>query len=292
MNYKKTALTFKDQITLLQARGLTVSDTVRAERWLNRVSYYHLSAYYPPFETSKDVFRNGATFEDVAALYNFDRKLRLLVLDAIERIEVAVRTHVTYELGHFCGPFGYSDSRSFQPRFNHQRFMNDVKDAIDQSHEDFIGTYFRRYTCESLLPIWMVTELLSFGTISHVYAGLPPVQQRRVATRYNLPANVFGQWLHSLSYVRNVCAHHCRFWNRELAIKPMMPNRCPWWPYPPMGNNRPYCIFVICSHLLRAIAPNTGWRDRLVSLFKSHSSLIGGPAMGLPADYDKLAPWA
>lgn len=132
-----------------------------------------------------------------------DRKLRLIVLDAIERIEIAVRTHVTYELSHFCGPFGYADPKNFQPRFKHYKFMNDVSEAINQSHEEFIGKYFNKYTSESLLPIWMVSELLSFGTISHLYGGLPPAQQRYVAARYNLPGNVFGQSMASMGLPLN-----------------------------------------------------------------------------------------
>jgi len=91
MHYLKAALSFPDQLAQLQQRGLHVTDPDRALHWLRRVSYYRLSAYFLPFKNGES-FRPGTEFNDVAGLYIFDRKLRLLVLDAIERIEVALRT--------------------------------------------------------------------------------------------------------------------------------------------------------------------------------------------------------
>ncbi len=120
MRYDKPALTFDEQLALLQQRGLHVPDTARARHWLQRVSYYRLSAYFLPFKHG-ELFRAGTDFDDVAGLYVFDRKLRLLVLDAIERIEVAMRTAVTYEVGHRFGAFGHTDPANFSPHFEHTK---------------------------------------------------------------------------------------------------------------------------------------------------------------------------
>ncbi|HEY4146253.1 Abi family protein [Pinirhizobacter sp.] len=108
MHYPKAALSFPNQLMQLQERGLRVANPDRAMHWLRRVSYYRLSAYFLPFKEGES-FRPGTEFNDVAGLYIFDRKLRLLVLDAIERIEVALRTSITYEIGHAYGPFGHTD---------------------------------------------------------------------------------------------------------------------------------------------------------------------------------------
>ncbi|MEO7149850.1 MAG: Abi family protein [Rhodanobacteraceae bacterium] len=122
MRYLKPALTFEEQLDLLHQRGLIVCDADRALHWLRNISYYRLSAYCLPFKDG-DAFRPGIAFDDIAGLYIFDRKLRLLVLDAIERIEVAVRTAVTYEIAHAHGPFGHTDPANFAPGFDHARFM-------------------------------------------------------------------------------------------------------------------------------------------------------------------------
>lgn len=83
MRYSKPALSFDEQLDLLRRRGLTVRDPVRALRWLQSVNYYRLSAYFLPFKGGER-FRPGTDFNDIAGLYIFDRKLRLLVLDAMQ----------------------------------------------------------------------------------------------------------------------------------------------------------------------------------------------------------------
>ena len=123
MKYPKPALTFHEQFGLLASRGLAVPDPERAMRWLRHVSYFRLSAYFLPFKSGEN-FKPGTTFDRVAGLYIFDRKLRLILLDAIERIEVALRTALTYEIAHRHGPFGYADAANFGSRFGHRTLMS------------------------------------------------------------------------------------------------------------------------------------------------------------------------
>ena len=101
--YTKPALTYDKQIELLESRGLQITDKARAKRHLSNVSYYRLSAYMLPFKEMdengvvKDKFLPNTTWDNVYDLYKFDRKLRLLVFDAIERIEIALRTQIIYQ---------------------------------------------------------------------------------------------------------------------------------------------------------------------------------------------------
>ncbi len=90
MNYTKPPLLYAEQLKLLTGRGLIINDVISAELYLQHISYYRLSAYMIPFQGKKDVFNADTTFEKIVDLYVFDRELRLLVLDAIERIEIAV----------------------------------------------------------------------------------------------------------------------------------------------------------------------------------------------------------
>ena len=100
VRYTKPALTFEEQIALLKSRGLVIDDEQRATRHLSNVSYYRMSAYMLSFkkldanENVLDEFEEGTTWDNVYDLYKFDRKLRLLIFDAIERIEIALRTQV------------------------------------------------------------------------------------------------------------------------------------------------------------------------------------------------------
>ena len=108
--YTKPALTLEQQLSLAQSRGLAVTNRKVALTTLERISYYRLSAYWHPFKKADDTFESGATFEAALALYEYDRRLRLLLLDAIERFEIALRTVVTYTLAHAYGPFAHDDA--------------------------------------------------------------------------------------------------------------------------------------------------------------------------------------
>lgn len=272
MRYTKPPLTFAEQIELLQGRGLQVPDPARAEHWLSHISYYRLSAYTLPFKDGEN-FRPGTTFDHVAGLYIFDRKLRLILLDAIERIEVALRTFLTYELSHQYGVFGHTDPTHFAPRFGHDRFMEHLRKAERESKETFVSHYRSKYTSEEHLPVWMATELLSLGQLSRLYTACSPGIKRKFARRLNCTDPIVSSWLHSLSYVRNVCAHHSRLWNRELAIKPALPALSPAWPYRVRSNERLYCILVIVRHVLLRVSPRCNWHQRLFALFDEHPAI-------------------
>lgn len=289
MRYLKPALTFDQQLDLLRQRGLTVRDPDRALRWLRSVSYYRLSAYFLPFKDGEQ-FRSEADFNDIAGLYIFDRKLRLLVLDAIERIEVAIRTSVTYEIGHAYGTFGHTDPTNFAPDFDHPRFMNELLDEEGRAKEAFALHFRQQYAEEPHLPVWMATELLSFGTVSKLYQSLDPKLRQRIASPYKVDAQFLASWLHMLTYARNVCAHHKRLWNRHLAIKPRFPSRSLAWPHQVPDNERLYAVLVVLRHMMTVNSPNSKWVERLHGLLAAHPT-VPQSAMGFPGGWEKLATW-
>lgn len=289
MHYTKPALTFEQQLDLLRHRGMAVPDVDRAARWLEKVSYYRLSAYFLPFKDGEN-FRAGTDFNDVAGLYIFDRKLRLLVLDAIERIEVAIRTAMTYEIGHAYGAFGHTDPDNFAPGFEHGRFMEELNAEEARAKETFAGHFRKKYTSEPHLPVWMATELLSFGTVSKLYGALAPTLKQRIAAEYGVDEQFLRSWLHSLSYVRNVCAHHKRLWNRKLAICPRFPSRSMAWPHAVLDNGRFYAVIVVLRHMLSVTSPGCHWRDRLFSLMNEHRT-VSIDAMRIPTDWRERRLW-
>ena len=114
MRYTKPALTYEEQLRLVESRGLSVADRAAAIHWLKKVGYYRLSAYFLPFKIRKsDLFSPGSSIEKVVALYQFDARLRLLVMQAIDLVEIAVRASVTYHFAHIAGPFGHMDPKQF-----------------------------------------------------------------------------------------------------------------------------------------------------------------------------------
>ncbi|MFY3791684.1 Abi family protein [Ureibacillus sp. MALMAid1270] len=221
----KPPTTFKEQVELFKGRKLHVEDSEFAEKTLQRINYYRLTAYGLTLKNpyNKDEYRNGASFNKLLSLYDFDRRLRLLLLGVLETIEIAVRTHISYETAHELGPIGYRDKDHFLDATFHQASLNELDLLIDKSRKSelFVKHHFEKY--EGVFPIWAAIEVASFGFISKFYRNLKLDLKRNIAkTYYDVPYIYLESWLQTLSNVRNVCAHYGRIYNKHLTFKPRL----------------------------------------------------------------------
>jgi len=297
--YTKPPLTFADQLQLLEARGLIVPDRALALRQLSSISYYRLSAYWYPFKERDaqgkvtGAFEAGTNFEQVVRLYEFDRHLRLLVMDAIERVEVHIRTLVTYHLGHQYGPFGHTDPANFHPGFDHARWLTKLEGEALQSKDAFVEHFKIKYTGFPTLPIWMSTEVMSLGSLSFCYKGLKNPDKQHIARQLGVHHKRLKDWLHTLTYVRNICAHHSRLWNRNLAIKPERVRDPQWNPPITPRHDRLFYVLLVLRVLLRSNHNGGHWaascNDLLDTFAGEERYRI---AMGMPSDWKVHPLWA
>lgn len=269
--YNKPALTFKQQLELLESRGLKIGDRVAAEAFLADTNYYRLSAYCIPFQSKRDVFIPGATFENIQALYDFDRKLRACVIQGLERFEVAFKTAVANHLADRYGAFAHITPDNFDPRLVHLQWHSKLIEEIERSQETFIDHYKTKYEGFPLLPIWMAIEVMSFGSLSKLYWGLKRADQTAIARQFNLAPPVLASWVHTLVVIRNLCAHHSRLWNRVLGVAPLIPRTDVNWHPPSFSQSkRTAGALFVMNHLLKglqrgpALAPS--WRKSIVDL--------------------------
>ena len=296
MKYKKPPLTFEQQADLLIARGLSANREILITR-LKSVNYYRLSGYIYPFRESDTIIRAGTTLDVVWHHYTFDRQLRMVVMDGIERIEVAVRTQLAYLFAHKCGPFSYSEPENLPGLGEeaHERWIDELKQETDRSTEPFIRHFRKQYgDSNSTLPLWMLVEIMSFGKTLTFFRGVHGELRREIAALYKVPDVVLLSWLTSLNAVRNICAHHGRLWNRVLGYKPKLPNakKYPEWHTPvSIPQDRVFIILTIVRYFLGFIAPTSRWQDRLQKLLDSNRD-ISIAAMGFPADWEKSPLWA
>ena len=289
MLYAKPALSYQQQLNLLMGRGLDCGDQNRTVEWLQRIGYYRLSVYFIPFRTAgTDNFRAGTKIDQIIDLYKFDCSLRLLVLQALDRIEVGVRAIITYHLSHELGAFGHTVSANFDPCYDHAVLMRTLSLEETRSTELFVKHYRTKYTSEPHLPIWMATELLTFGALSKMYANLRKSVRKKIAREFGQPESVFKSWLHSLAAIRNICAHHSRLWNRQLAVKPTLPMA---WAANGIDNSRVYCMALVIQSLLDNISPDSKWKERLKTNFTAYPH-VDQRAMRFPRDWQNQAPWA
>lgn len=292
--YTKKATTYAEQIRILRDRGMEISDEDQAAFALKHFNYYRLAAYWLPFEDDHAThsFQAGTSFDDVLALYEFDRKLRILTLDILERVEVSVRAQWAYRLGHLHGAHAHLDPALAQNRRHWQQNKDDLKKEVTRSEEVFIQHLTGTYE-EELPPVWAVCEVMSLGLLSRWYANLKPMHTRKlIADTYGVDEAVFSSWLHHLSVVRNICAHHSRFWNRDFArVRPSRSQNKPAILKNQFtSDNKPYNSLLILLHLSDIVAPRDEWRRKLLDLLEAGDSR-NLTDMGFPEDWKQRDIW-
>lgn len=332
MEYCKPWMSYEDQLDLLIARGLAVTDRPKALDYLQRIGYYRLSGYWFPFRersgllvlldehgckpTKKkrqevtialDSFRTGATFENAVKLYVFDKQLRLLVMDALERIEIALRVDISHTLGKF-DPFAYLRPDLFHEDFSHKLpnsngvtrqhdWLGKHARLIGESKEEFVRHNKSKYGLP--LAIWVACEVWDFGTMSRLYAGMREEDQDAISAKYGVHnGRIFATWLRSLNYLRNVCAHHSRLWNRNIVDQPRLPSVADvaWVaPFESDSHLRARCFLLLCiaRHLLRVVNPNSSWSERMKAHLRTFPDLdhLGLNLAGMGALDDWETQW-
>lgn len=313
--YNKPPLTYTQQVELLKSRGMTIPDENRAERLLANISYYRLSAYMLPYKKNEkgtifNNFREGTTWDMVYDLYVFDRKLRLLVFDAIERLEVAIRSQIIYQLSHKYGAHWQDRMDIFNPPTeitlrNGRKVMLDVYGDI-QKHikeqlsnnkaEVFIQHYCNKYDTPKNPPSWMSVEVMYFNHLSRICTGLNKrADINGIASYFALPPDTFCSWLHCINYVRNICAHHARLWNRNLNIIPerlSFSKRLKWISNPNTAKrSKLYYFLCILNYMLQTANPTSPFKVRLKELLEEYESVVSLDAMGFSADWENEIIW-
>ncbi len=291
--FSKTPTTYQQQVKLLQQRGMEINDAQSAQFYLRHLNYYRLAAYWLPFEADhkSHTFKAGTSFEQVLNLYVFDRELRLLVLDAIERIEVSVRARWAYEFAHHHGHHAHLDPTLARKRYHWEKNLNQLKGEVARADEVFIRHLCQEYS-DDLPPVWAVCEVMSLGLLSRWYQNMKPLGTRSaIAKTYGVNERTLQSWLHHLSTVRNICAHHSRLWNRELTVLPTIPAPAPKRLRGQFisESRKIYNSLTMMLHLMNIVAPDHHWRARLISLIDSHSIPVA--AMGFPNDWKTRHIW-
>ena len=306
----KQAAALSEHIALLRSRGMEVESEL-AHQWLRYVSYYRLSAYWYPARrlgrcgNREDEFNPGTRFSDVVALYEADRKLRALVHDGMERIEIAMRTRVG-EVLIDGDPLAYVDPRRFRPTFDHQRWMRTITRRVDRAgrNNEAIRHYQAKY--DSQYPFWVLAEVLDFADISRLYEGLPVADQRRVAEELGIVVDLTDlsknqqrkvklqsplvRWMEQLTIVRNICAHHARLWNKSFAPAPTAALRTQsgFTGLPEGQSEQVFGVLTVMGHLIRVASPGTAWPRKLANLISESflpNPLVAPSALGLPESW-------
>lgn len=312
--YTKPPKTYQEQVELLKSRGLIIEDEERAERHLSGISYYRLSAYMLPYKkwvngARSDDFKAETSWNHVHDLYVFDRKLRLLIFDAIERLEIAIRTQIIYQLSHKYGSH-WQDNKDIFKVHTHIRkdgaevtidIFKDIQKHIKEQlvsnkAEVFIQHYAQKYDKPTNPPSWMSVEIMYFNHLSQICNNLKERSDiAAIAKWFGLPPETFSSWLHSVNYVRNICAHHARLWNRDMNIVPMKLgfSKTKVWISNPDTVQRSKMYYFVCmiNYLLQTANPHSSFKTRLIALLDEYKHVVNTGFMGFPTNWKEENIW-
>lgn len=276
----KTWKNFDEQLALLKSRGLIIVDENNAKKYLKNVGYYRLSGYFYSFrqkdlrqpKSRLDDFIADSEFDDVRKLYIFDKKLRHLALDALERIEIALRTNISYVLGEY-GATAYKDSQYFNDKFNHAEWLDTHEKLLErEKHNSFVKHHHQYYDD---MPIWVVSEIWDFGTMSKLYKGMKSEDKDKIAKLYHLKSGTHLQThLHAFNLIRNISAHHGRLWNRNMVFSANLKGLEP--EFRQLNSKNMFVYFCLMKRMLDVICPNSTWGERFLALLNEFPQVKNG----------------
>lgn len=293
--------TYSELVDILKQRGMIIPDEERAERKLSQIGYYRLSGFWYPCRIGRvdakgeyvkdrltklpireDNLQENTSFTDVTDLYLFDKKLRLLMMDAIERIEIHVRSVIAHELGR-VDPLAYENTAFINPKILKDRvdkntgdvtnfwqdWDNKQKDLIKKSKEDCICWHNKN---NRSIPIWVAVETWDFGIMSKYFQNLKGRYQEKICKRLEVPNKKhFQGWLQAINELRNQCAHHSRIWNRSSsnALKPLDNAYFSNLNLDQESTKRIYGKICILWYLVKKIGPNSDWIRTVANVIDS-----------------------
>jgi len=306
MRYTKSPLSIEQQITKLKQRGLIIENTKNAANNLSNISFYRLRAYTYPFQDNSNVENNhhflkdDINFEVIITLYRFDSRLRSILFNALEKIEIALRTKLIYEYSIETNDSHWFTNKSAY--YNQEKFnfiIEKITEDVNRSEEDFISHYQTKYISPALPPAWMTLETLSFGNISKLIANLDckSVPFRRISTAFGLPNPfILENWIYSFSVLRNYCAHHSRIWNRRFHVKMKLPYNT-IFPFidknmiSSIHSNKIFAILSSIQYVISIISPESDFKNTLINAIAGGGKLLNLKDMGFPKNWQTFAVW-
>ncbi len=287
----KPAKSIADLITLLQSREMQFKDVAKAPHFLQNISYYRLKGYWWDMQADYKLhtFKSGTYFEDIIDRYNFDRHLRLILFDAIERIEIALRTKMIYHLAMKYGGLWYLNTSLFDSktiRYNsvtktqHLHTVDELRKEFNRSKEIFVQDHHNRYAGQDA-DAWKILEVASMGTLSKLYKCLNHQLPEKASIAKEMGLNLhteLSSWLESITYARNIIAHHSRLWSRSMVKQPTDNIKNPisvWLSFPlvPVQKKKPFLIISTMVYLCDIVTPNHQIKIKILDLIKNNPSI-------------------
>lgn len=284
---EKVPATPDEQIAKLRERGCIIRDEKLARDTLKYINYYRLSFYFEPFSVGKNQYEKGTTFEKILRIYELDRKLRSILLAALEEIEITLRAVISNYHALKYGALGYQNPSTFDRTHNHQSFMSRINHLIESnSDREFVKHYKSRH--EGKFPLWVVMELFSFGTLAFFYKEMQSADKKAIASdAFGCSSSEADNWIFCLNELRNYCAHYNRLYANHFPVMPRTPRD-----FEPELTNDLFGYIVVMKQLYHDKA---NWNERVIKplsrLIHKNVDIVRLTDMGFPENWETLLPF-
>lgn len=321
----KVFTTTNAQLKKLRAKGMAISNGSRAKKIIELENYYNLINGYKPLflkqSGTDETYKEGTRFEEVYALYIFDRELRNLFMRYILEIENNIKSVLAHDFSQKYGSDGYLRLASFDTsvkpweRKTLAQKAGDVSDLISNlQHEiarqlsknnPMISHHMLEY---GHIPLWVLVNTLTLGTVSIFYSYMKQKDQNDIGRKFQLRPNEMNSFLRVLTIYRNACAHDERFYSLKALQRNMMPNNICTLPLhrqlniPFSGNNNPlngkndlFAIVIIFKTMLTKSSFKKFYFSlkKLLDVLSKELSTISvstvAEAMGFPNNWADIA---
>ena len=266
----------------LRSKGCIITDESFCINVLTQINYYRLTAYFLPFRKTDGNYLPGTDFNTIYQIYEFDRNLRNLLFIAIEEVEIFLRANFAYYHAHHYGAIGYTVPTNYNRKHCHKIFQEKISKEIEQNKKVlFVAHHLNNYGGQ--FPIWVITELFTFGILSYFYSDLLIQDQKNLARDlYNTTYKNLISWLRCCTDLRNICAHYGRLYFRIFTAIPAFLPRLP-----PNSDRR---LFGAILALEELYPDSNKWNSEiyqhLVNLIKINSHVIHLDHIGFPLDWE------
>lgn len=281
---RKIPATIDEQLAKLRERGCIIEDEELARDALKYINYYRLSNYFEPFSVTKNKYEDGTTFNKILRIYEMDRKLRSILIAALEEIEIALRAAVSNFHALKYGALGYLNPSTFDRRHNHNTFMSKVRHLIEVNDDrEFVRHYNTKYSGE--FPLWVVMELFSFGTLAFFYKDMQNSDKKELAQEYyNCSSTELDNWIFCLNELRNYCAHYNRLYGNTFPVEPKTPQD--------MEQEISADVFGYIIVTKQLYHNKANWNERVVKpisrLLRKNSDIARLSDLGFPDNWESL----
>ena len=247
-------------------------------RFLQDVNYYRLSAFFLPYERNL----RGVPFSRIVRLYEFDSKLRALLIPLIEKVEIRFRSRIAYMFAERYGAEGYLESSSFSSRHDHETFIAHIQKCVKENrqsvvvkhHEEKYGGHY---------PLWVLIEFFSMGMLSYFFSDMKRADKKALVKSmdYNRSDKEIESWLRCLTILRNKCAHYSRLYYAVFTSVPLFDEG--------LDSSIARTLYPQLLMLKQLVQCNDTWikfAESFSSLIDVYEDAIELKHMGLPDDWE------